>query len=152
MELQTVEQLGGALATHLVDELVIGHGQLIRGVGGGPHGNVPLALVQHAHPVVLLSQIGQVEERRERADEHLGMLDIERVDERHGIAKRGNARRVALRDALLIGRLVGGRGAGVALVCHHDAAEQLVEERADGRIVFIEHPALQAQEELEVLP
>ena len=86
-----------------------------------------LALAQLAHAVVLLSEVREVEKRREGADHHLRLVVRELVDELDRVTERRRTGRIGDGHTLVIDRLVGGVGAGVALVCVDYAVEKLVE-------------------------
>ena len=151
VEFQATQQLGRAFGAHLVQQVAVRHHQLVRCVHGRLHRHVALQLAQRFHTVVLLGQVRQMEERRERAHHHLRLVDRQRVDELDGLAERPRALGVGRGDALGIGGLVCGDGARVALVRPDHAVEQTVEESADGRIVLLEHLSLHAEEQHEVV-
>ena len=131
--------------------MAVRHHQLVRCVHGRLHRHVALQLAQRFLAVVLLGQVRQMEERRERAHHHLRLVDRQRVDELDGLAERPRALGVGRGDALGVGGLVCGDGARVALVRPDHAVEQTVEESADGRIVLLEHLSLHAEEQHEVV-
>ena len=151
VELERGEQLRRGAAAELAHELVVGHGELVRGVDGGVDRHGALALEERLHAVVLLREVREVEERRERAHHDLRVIEREPVDERDGVAERGSARLIAGRDALGVGLLARRRAAGVALVGMDHAVEQAVEQVADMRVVIAQHRALQAQEQRQAV-
>ena len=85
VELEPVEQLLGLGRAHLVDELVVGDGELVDRIDGLVVGHVVLALMQHGDAVVLLGQVRQVEIRGERAGQQLGVMQRHIVDDVHGL-------------------------------------------------------------------
>ena len=114
MQLELVEQLAGTVDTDFVDEPAEGHSKLVGGVDIRLDGHQALAVVERLDTIVLLAQVCQVEERRERADEHLHLVDGQAVDELDGITKGTVALVSHQRDALLVGLLGRGGAARVA--------------------------------------
>ncbi len=115
--------LGGHIALALAQ---LGEG--IRGVDRVLGGHIALALAQLGHAIVLLGQVGEVEERGERADDDLRLIHGQGVDERHGIAEGACGGRVARGHALCIHGLAIGLGAGVAGVGADHVHHELVED------------------------
>ena len=130
--------------------MAVRHHQLVRCVHGRLHRHVALQLAQRFHAVVLLGQVRQMEERRERAHHHLRLVDRQRVDELDGLA---DARAPRCRPW----GCPGHRWARLRRRCPgcprspDHAVEQTVEESADGRIVLLEHLSLHAEEQHEVV-
>ena len=74
VELKLVEQLLGLGRAHLVDELVVGDGELVDRIDRLLAGYVVLALMEHGNAVVLLGQVCQMEVRGECAGQQLGIV------------------------------------------------------------------------------
>ena len=80
VELELVEQLVGALDTHLVYQLVIGDGEFVGGIDLGIGRRTGLALTQLRDTVVFLRQVCQMEEARKGADDNLLLIERQAVD------------------------------------------------------------------------
>ena len=155
VELEAVQQLDGMLAAHLVHQLVEGNRELVCRIGRRARNSVEhdaaLALAERLDAVVLLREVRQVEEGGEGANQDLRVVDIEAVDEGHGIAEGGGARSALGRDALGVDGLAHGVGAGVALVGRDHAGQELVEKAPHLWVVLVEDLALQAQEQRQMV-
>ena len=92
-----------------------------------------------------------MEKRRESADNHLRLVVRELVDKLDRVTKCRRTGRIGGRHALVVDRLVGGVGAGVALVCVDYAVKQFVEKLADSGVVLLEHAALKTQKQRQVV-
>ena len=136
VELKAVKKGVGLAAAALVDELVVGNGEVVDRVVGVADGNLALALAQRLDAVVLLTGVGEVEERDERAHEQRGVLVVELGDDgRH-----------VLEGLVLLRVLVG-------IVVHQDCVkEQDVEDGAEVLVGLLEDFADQAQEKRHVVP
>ena len=151
VELQAGEQLGGLGAADLLVELVERHGEGIRGVDRILGGHIALALAQLGHAIVLLGQVGEVEERGERTDDDLRLVHGQGVDERHGVAEGACGGRVARGHALRIHGLAIGLGAGVAGVGADHVHHELVEDVEHLCVILTQDAALETQEQREVV-
>ena len=136
VELQAAEQLGGLGAADLLGELVERHGKRVGRVDRVLGGHVALALAQDADAVALLGQVRQVEERRERADDHLCAVHGQGVDEGDGVAERLGGRSARGGHALLVHVLAVGLRARVAGVRTDDVHHELVKGVEHGGVVL----------------
>ena len=119
VELELVEQLVGALDTHLVYQLVIGDGEFVSGIDLGIGRCAGLALAQLRHTVVLLRQVCQMEEARKGADNDLLLIERQAVDQIDDFAKRHGGGLVGSGHALLVNGLVGSAATRVAGIGHN---------------------------------
>ena len=127
VELELAQKSVCLLGADLFKQLVVGNRELVGGVDDRVDVDRLLALAQLAHAVVLLGEVREVEKRREGADHHLRLVVRELVDELDRVTERRRTGRIGDGHTLVIDRLVGGVGAGVALVCVDYAVEKLVE-------------------------
>ncbi|VWM24986.1 Uncharacterised protein [Collinsella intestinalis] len=127
------------------------HGEGIRGVDRVLGGHIALALAQLGHAVVLLGQVGEVEERGERTDDDLRLVHGQGVDERHGVAEGACGGRVARGHALRIHGLAIGLGAGVAGVGADHVHHELVEDVEHLCVILTQDTTLETQEQREVV-
>ena len=151
VELELVEQLVGALDTHLVYQLVIGDGEFVGGIDLGIGRCAGLALTQLRDTVVLLRQVSQMEEARKGADDNLLLIERQAVDQINDLTKRHGGGLVGSGHALLVDGLVGSAGAGVSGVGHNLGCQNLVEQVRDLGIILAKHAALQAQEQRQIV-
>ena len=151
VELQLVEQLVGALDTHLVYQLVIGDGEFVGGIDLCIGRRAGLALAQLRHAVVLLRQVCQMEEARKSADDNLLFIERQAVDQIDDLAKRHGGGLVGSGHALLVDGLVGSTATGVAGIGHNLGCQNLVEQVRDLGIILAKHTALQAQEQRQIV-
>ena len=151
VELELVEQLVGALDTHLIYQLVIGDGEFVGGIDLGIGRRTCLALAQLRHAVVLLRQVCQMEEARKGADNNLLLIERQAVNQIDDLTKRHSSRLVGGGHALLVDGLVGSTGAGISGIGHNLGCQNLVEQVRDLGIILAKHTALQAQEQRQVV-
>ena len=139
VELEALEQLGGAVGAGLVNEPLVGDGKRVGLVHVGVEGDLALAVVESLDAEVLLGEVGEVEVSGEGTRHHRLPLHVEPVDELVGTA-----------EALVL--LAGASGAHhAALVGGDEVCEQLVEGGAQLGAVLGEDLAQQAQEQLHVV-
>ena len=151
VELELVEQLVGALDTHLVYQLVIGDGEFVGGIDLGIGRCAGLALTQLRHTVVLLRQVCQVEEARKGANDDLLLIERQTVDQIDDLTECHGGGLVGGGHALLVDGLVGSAGTGVAGIGHNLGRQDLVEQVRDLRIILAKHTTLQAQEQRQIV-
>ena len=131
-ELEPAEQGERLAATALVDEPVVGDGDVVDRVLVRPHGHVVLAGPQGRDAVVLLADVGKVEVGDERPHDDRGLLGghlVDGRDETHEglVLAAGLARLVTMgRDGVLEQRVEGVAQAGVVLL--ENLADQPQEE------------------------
>jgi len=134
-ELKALEQGIGLAAAALVDELLIRDGDVVDRIFVGVDGDLALALAQRLHAVVLLADVGEVEERDEGAHEQRGVVLVELLDDVGHVL-----------EGLVLGRRL------VGVVVHRDGVEeQHVEDGAQVLVGLLEHLAHQAQEQRHVV-
>ena len=151
MELEAGQQLVGLILAHLIDHLAVGNGELVDRVDRGIDGHAALALAQSLDAVVFLGEVRQMEERGEGADDDLGAVERQRVDQLDGVAERIGGSALSGRDTLLVGGVACRLLAGVSLVGGDDAGKQLIEDVADVLVILAQDLALQAYEQRQVV-
>ena len=87
VELKLLQQGLGLGRSHLGDQLVIDHGQLVDRIDGLVLIHLGFALAQHGHTVILLAEICQMEVRGEGAGHQLGIVQVHRVDDLDRLAQ-----------------------------------------------------------------
>ena len=125
VELQAVQQLLGLGRAHLVDELMVGDGELVDRIHGVDVVHFGLAFTQYGNAVVLLGKIGEVEVGGECAGKQLGIVQIHLVDDLHGLGQTVLVRvcvaaemLVACFDRIFAHGVESGEQLGIVLIEH----------------------------------
>ena len=151
VELELVEQLVGALDTHLLYQLVIGDGEFVGGIDLGIGRRTGLALTQLRDTVVFLRQVCQMEEARKGADDNLLLIERQAVDQIDDLTECHGGGLISSRHALLVDGLVGSTAAEVTGIGHNLGRQNLVEQVRDLGIILAKHTTLQAQEQRQII-
>ncbi len=135
VELKTVQEGVCLVLADLFDQAVVGNCDLVHGVFGRVRRHDTLAAAERAHTVVFLSDIREMEIRREGTRQILLLLERQLVNEAHSL--RIGFVLVRLRD--------------VFVICMDHVLEQKIEAAAELGIVLLEDTPRQTQEQLHVV-
>ena len=139
MELQALQQRVGLRAAALVNQPVIGNGDLVHGVLAGLRVHAGLAGAQRVHAVVLLADVCKVEVGGQRAHDQGLVLEGHLVDGAHAVVERVLA-------------LLAVVALGLAARRDQRVVQDVVELVAQARVVLLQHLAHQTQEQRHVRP